>query len=322
MSDAHAAVPLAKWPFYLADLALSAIVVYIIWRLGPIEGTTDVIISIGCVFAAAWAAWISITPWLTEHRTSAQLTESTNLRSSLEQIQSVEKVADLIRQANSQWQNVQDAAGRTVTSAKEISERMKAETDEFMRFLDNANNSERAGLRLEVEKLRRMEGEWIKVTVQILDHVFAVTRAAERSGQPQLMGQMQQFQNACRDVARRIGLTPFMPAMGDAFDARTHQLPDPKFTPPGDAKIGDVLATGYTYQGQVLRRSLVMLAGEGPEPEESVEGPVAEIAQAAAASEQRSQSAAPAAPSEEEARSPKAAVTSEKKSGQEELPLR
>jgi molecular chaperone GrpE (heat shock protein) len=264
MSEAGPAVPLPKWPFYLADVVLCAIIAFVFYRLGPIEGTTDVVITVGCLLAAAWAAWLSITPWLTEHQTNAQLSESSNLKSSMEQLQSVEKVAELIRQSNSQWQNVQDAAGRTVSAAKEISDKMKTESEEFMRFLENAHNSERAGLRLEVEKLRRMEGDWIKVTVGILDHVFAITRAAERSGQANIIAQMQQFQTACRDVARRIGLAPFSPAIAEPFDPRAHQLPDAQYTPPAEAKVGDVLATGFTYQGQLLRRALVMLEGEDP----------------------------------------------------------
>lgn len=264
MSEARGAAPLAKWPFYVADLALSAVLVFVLYRLGPIEGTTDTVIAVAVVFGAAWAAWLSIVPWLNEHRGQIELSESSNLKSSLEQIKSVEKVAELIRQANLQWQTVQDSAGRTVTAAREISDKMKAETEEFMRFLDNAHNSERAGLRLEVEKLRRMEGDWIKVTVGILDHVFAITRAAERSGQQQVITQLQQFQNACRDVARRIGLAPFTPNIGEPFDNRAHQLPDPKFAPPVEARVGEVLATGFTYQGQLLRRSLVMLEGEAP----------------------------------------------------------
>jgi molecular chaperone GrpE (heat shock protein) len=255
---------LAKWPFYLADLALSAVLVFVLHRLGPIEGTTDVVIAVACVFGAAWAAWLSLIPWLNEHRAVVDLSESANLKSSLEQIKSVEKVAELIRQANLQWQSVQDSAGRTVTAAQEISDKMKSETEEFMRFLDNAQNSERAGLRLEVEKLRRMEGDWIKVTVGILDHVFAITRAAERSGQQQVASQLQQFQTACREVARRIGLAPFAPMLGETFDDRAHQLPDPKATPPAEARIGEVLATGFTYQGQLLRRSLVMIEGWDP----------------------------------------------------------
>lgn len=215
-----------------------------------------------CLVTAAAAAWISIMPWLKEHDAAVHLTDSSNLKSSLEQIKTVEKVADLIRQSNAQWQGVQEASARTVTSAREITERMKMEADEFMKFISNAHDQERAGLRLEVEKLRRMEGDWIKVAVQMLDHVFALTRAAERSGQPQLIKQLNQFQGACRDVARRMGLSTFVPSSGEPFDARGHQLPNPQMVAKEGDRVQDVLACGFTYQGQLLRRALVMLEGE------------------------------------------------------------
>jgi molecular chaperone GrpE (heat shock protein) len=290
MSDLEAARKLRKWPFYLADLVLSGIAAWVIYRSGPDAGAAHVLIILGCLLAAAWAAWLSVSPWLIEFRANAQSAESSTLSKSLAQIKDLERVADLIRQANSQWQGVQDAAGRTVSAAREISDKMKVESDEFMKFIQNAHNDERAGLRLEAEKLRRTEGDWIKVVVQILDHVFAITRAAERSGQQSLITQLTQFQNACRDAARRIGLSPFVPAAAEPFDPRAHQLPDTKFTPPENAKIGEVLATGFTYQGQLLRRALVLLenpaeaippaeeaqsiAAENPEPQEPSAEPV------------------------------------------------
>jgi molecular chaperone GrpE (heat shock protein) len=259
MSEAQAAPKLPKWPFYLADLVLSGLAAYVLTRLGPFTDTTQVVIAIGCLLAAAWGAWLSIMPWLTEYRTRSVLAESSNLKSTLEQIQSLEKVGDLIRQSNAQWQGVQDASGRTVTAAREISEKMKVETEEFMKFIDSARDQERAGLRLEVEKLRKMEGDWIKVTVQILDHIFALFRAAERSGQENLIQQLSQFQAACRDVARRMGLTPFVPAVGEKYDPRGHQLPNPPPVIDEQATIAEILAMGFTYQGQLLRRSLVLL---------------------------------------------------------------
>jgi molecular chaperone GrpE (heat shock protein) len=269
---------LKKWPFYLADLLLSAVVVFVLYRLGTFEGSSEMILVGLCLAAAAVGAWISIIPWLREHAAGLHLADSTNLKTSLEQIKQVEKVADLIRQANSQWQGVQDASIRTVASAREISDKMKIETDEFMKFMDQARDQERAGLRLEVEKLRRMEADWIKVAVQMLDHTYAIYRAAERSGQQKLIAQLGQFQNACRDVTRRLGLAPFTPALGEKFDARAHQLTDPKFTPPDDAQVGEVLATGFTYQGQLLRRSLVLLANPEPQPRAAAEESAPELA--------------------------------------------
>jgi molecular chaperone GrpE (heat shock protein) len=264
MSDDRGPARLAKWPFYLADVLLCAIIFVVLHRLGTFEGTGETVIVAVCLLAGAIAAWLSVLPWLKEHDAAVHLGESKNLKSSLEQIQTVEKVADLIRQSNAQWQGVQEASARTVNSAREITDRMKAEAEEFMKFISNAHDQERAGLRLEVEKLRRMEGDWIKTSVQILDHVFALTRAAERSGQAQLIRQLHQFQNACRDVARRMGLATFVPAAGEPFDQRAHQLTTPQATAREDDRVQDVLACGFTYQGQLLRRSLVVLESSQP----------------------------------------------------------
>ncbi len=113
-------------------------------------------------------------------------------------------------------------------------------------------------LRLEVEKLRRAEAEWLQIMIHILDHVFAVFQAAHRSGQASLADQMGQFQNSCRDAARRIGLVATLGKTGDPFDPNLHKLVD-NASPNGNAIIADTLATGYTFQGQIIRRPLVAL---------------------------------------------------------------
>ena len=63
---------------------------------------------------------------------------------------------------------------------------MTGEVRQFTEFMQKMNDSEKAALRLEVEKLRRGEGEWLQVLVRILDHVFALHAAAVRSGEPKV----------------------------------------------------------------------------------------------------------------------------------------
>ena len=279
MSDARVPSRLPKLPFYFADLVLSAIAVFILYRLGTFEGPGELGVVTAALFAAGIGAWFSIIPWLSDHRAQARVAESANLASALEQIQQVEKVADQIKYANSQWQGVQDSASRTLKAAGEISEKMRVEAQEFAAFLKGAHDQERKHLRLEVEKMKRAEADWLRVLVQIMDHVHALTQAGQRSGQAGLIGQLQQFQNACRDVARRIGLAPFAPAVGEPYEERSHQIPDSKFEPPADAKVGQVLATGYTFQGQLLRRALVLLANpeNSPAPASIPEGAAQEL---------------------------------------------
>ena len=319
MSDDREPARLAKWPFYLADLLLSAVIIFVLYQLGTFEGTGEMVIVAVCLGVAAIAAWISVVPWLREHEASVRINDSSNLRSSLEQIKSVEKIADLIRQSNTQWQGVQEASARTVTTAREITDKMKLEADEFMKFIANAHDQERAGLRLEVEKLRRMEADWIKVAVQMLDHVFALSRAAERSGHQQIIKQLQQFQNACRDVARRMGLASFVPAVGEPFDQRAHQLPNPQMTPKEGDTIQDVLASGFTYQGQLLRRSLVLLensAGDAQQPARAQEEALAAQDEAPSVSEVQ----APATIGIESDASPEPVVLDQTITGQIEEP--
>jgi molecular chaperone GrpE (heat shock protein) len=142
--------------------------------------------------------------------------------------------------------------------ARDITDRMSAELREFTAFLQKANDSEKATLRLETEKLRRAEGDWLGVLVHILDHVFALTRAAERSGQQNLIAQHSQFQNACRDASRRVGLSVVLATPGEPFDGQRHQLPEGGEVPAG-ASIGEVLATGFTLQGKLIRPVMVRL---------------------------------------------------------------
>jgi molecular chaperone GrpE (heat shock protein) len=74
-----------------------------------------------------------------------------------------------------------------------------------------------------------------------------------------LIEQLGNFQTACRDVARRIGLVPFTPAVNDRFDSKCHESSDSQAMPVTDARVRDTIATGFTYQGKLLRPALVSL---------------------------------------------------------------
>src|SRR5204862_3437316 len=105
-------------------------------------------------------------------------------------------------------------------------------------------------LRLEVEKLRRAEQDWVQVLVRMLDHIYALHQGALRSSHPNVASQVGSFQNACRDVARRVGLSSFTAQESEPFDSQRHQLIDDKVKPPADALVAETLATGFTFQGK------------------------------------------------------------------------
>ena len=182
-------------------------------------------------------------------------------------VTNLKKYSAQIASATDQWARVQETtkgdSEKIVAAAKEITERMATEIREFNEFQVKLNDTEKGALRLEVEKLRRAEGEWLQVVVRILDHVFALHNAAARSGQPELAENVGQFQNACRDAARRVGLTPFHAAPEEKFDAQKHRAHGVENSP-ADGVVAEMLAPGLTFQGRLIRPVLVRLQEAAP----------------------------------------------------------
>jgi len=245
---------LNKVPFLLADALLLGVAGYV-----AIEGQhplslVELLVMVGAVAAGAVVA---ILPFLVEYRALTRMAESELLSATIRQLNNLEAIARNVTAATSQWQGVQSMAAQTNKSSKEIADQMSQEVSGFTEFLKKANDSERVTLRLEVDKLRRVEGEWLQVVVGILDHVSALHRAASQSGQPALVQQMGAFQHACRDIARRVGVSLLEARPGEEFDAERHRLPSPDAETPEEAVVDDALAPGIAFQGRLLRPAIV-----------------------------------------------------------------
>ena len=255
MTSESAKPALPIWPFLLVDalfLGLAGLIFNLSHR--PLLAWEA-----WCIVACtAGGAWSIVTPFLRRDTTAQAFAQTQTLGDAVAQIQKLETLATQISDATGQWQGVQEHATSTANTARELAESMAAEAKSFTEFLEKADQTEKSHLRLEVDKMRRAEGEWLQVLTRILDHVFALFQAASRSGQPNLAEQINQFQEACRETARRIGLMPVVSQPGDVFDSKIHQLMNEE-PAPENAVIVDTLATGYTYQGQLIRRSLVTI---------------------------------------------------------------
>ena len=267
MSD-RSETRLARWPSVLPFLIGAAVLDYFAWWVvQKSEHPINIWMAVLVLVSVAGAAWASVFPFITDAQNATKLDELDKLQSAANQIQNLEKVAIQITIATAQWQNVQEHNAKAIESAKQVSEEMSQEALRFADFMKKANDSEKATLRLEVEKLKRAETDWLQVLVRVLDHVYALHRAAKHSGQQTLIEQLAHFQNACRDAARRIGLVAFAPAAGDGFEPGQHQTADGRKDIPDDAKIFETVATGYTFQGQMLRPALVLIdAPKAPLP--------------------------------------------------------
>lgn len=224
----------------------------------------------------AIGAWLGVWPFVLRQRAVLAHAERAGLMDAASRIQQLEEVVNRIERAAGQWQAADEHANRAVQAAREIGDRITAETHGFKVFLEQAQHVERQHLQLEVSKLRRAESEWLQTTVRILDHVHALYAAAQRSGQARLVEQLAAFQQACRDAARRIGLVQHVAAPETTFDPNVHQLLDPKAALPDQPIVSDVIAPGYTFQGQWLRRIVVRVAaGDGRDSEPAPVGAVA-----------------------------------------------
>lgn len=264
----------AKLPFYAADAVLFGLAWFVYYQSKlPLEFVSQALIT-ACVVLAAC---LGVLPFVLEYRTATKLAEADALTTVLSHVQHLEKIDGHIREATGQWQNVQTESGKTVAAAKAIAEHISSEAKAFTEFMQRANDSEKAALRLESEKLRRAESEWLQVVVRMLDHVFALHQGALRSTQPALIEQTGHFQNACREVARRVGLVPFAPSQADRFDPARHQLIQGEDGKAAEgAAIAETIASGYTFQGQMLRPALVRLqAANGGQSAESPAVPAA-----------------------------------------------
>jgi len=257
---------LPKWPFFLGNVVLVGLACLIFAQSIPPMSRSQTVLFL---LAGTLVSLLAISPFLFGYLAAAKLVATSGMVSTVEQIRHLELLAVQISAATAQWQLVQEYSASTVTAAREISDKMVTEAAAFTEFLQKTNDGEKSSLRLEVEKLRRVEAEWLQVIVRLLDHTYALFKAAERSGQPGLIEQMGHFQNSCRDVTRRIGLVPFAPATDEPFDPDRHQPSGSESDPVSGARVLEAVATGYTYQGRLLRPALVTL--ENPRSAEGME---------------------------------------------------
>jgi molecular chaperone GrpE (heat shock protein) len=247
-----------KLPFLIINALLLAFACFIVWRSPhPIS----ILEASMCIAACSVGAIVGVIPFILDYRAMGKIIEVNALGAVSEKIQSLEKVSGQITSASNQWvfvqESVQVEAAKTAATAKQIFDKMAEEVRQFSEFMQKINDTEKATLRLEVEKLHRAEGEWLQVLVRIMDHVFSLHVAAVRSGEAKFAEPITQFQNACRETTRRLGLTPYVAEPDEPFNADRHQAVGSREQPPEGVVVTETVATGYTFQGKLLRPALV-----------------------------------------------------------------
>ena len=252
-----------KMAFFLGDALLLGVALVI-----TLEAPHPLPLNHALLLTAAVAngAILFIIPFVLEYKATVRLYEAAELRTAAEQFEDLEATQRLIHQASGQWQTVQEHCNKAVAAANDVVAKMSAERKEFESFSQQASDSERAHLRLELEKHRRMEGEWLEVLVFICDNVYAIHQAGLRSGQTAYAEQLSKFQHVIRDAVRRVGLTPHEAQAGELFDEQKHQPVDPAQPIAPGTPIAETVATGFTFQGQGIRRIIVAAQTSAPAP--------------------------------------------------------
>jgi molecular chaperone GrpE (heat shock protein) len=215
-------------------------------------------IAAGCV---TLGAILGVLPFYLDYRAVEKALAASALGAVAEKIQNLEKISEQIHAATNHWaviqETVQVEAGKTSATAKQMADQMAVEARQFSEFMQKMNDSEKATLRLEVEKLRRAEGDWLQMLVRIFDHVFALHTGAVRTGDQRFIEPIANFQNACRETVRRLGLVPFVAEPDEPFDATRHQVAGKPEKIPDAAVVSETIGAGFTFQGKLLRPALV-----------------------------------------------------------------
>jgi molecular chaperone GrpE (heat shock protein) len=250
-----------KVPFILGGVMLIAFAYYFVLYAPHTVSHWE--IAATCVASVAFGAALGVFPYVLDYWAIGKVIEVNALGAVADKIEHLDQFCAQISAATGRWAAVQEFVGenaeKTATAARQIADKMSAEVREFSEFMKKMSDSEKTTLRVEVEKLRRAEAEWVQTQVRILDHIFALHVAAVRSNQPKFAEQIAQFQNACRGTVRRIGLVSIVGEPNEPFNPERHQLPDTKQKPADGSVISETIASGYTFQGRLLRPALVRI---------------------------------------------------------------
>lgn len=255
---------LPLWPFFILDVLFLGLA-YLLFKnmrqpLGAPEAAEIILCAIG-------AAICFSLPFLRRNANETALAQAEAVADAVKEIKKLDSLAQQINFATTQWQGVQEHATKTVDASREVADCMAAEAKSFVEFLKKANENEKAHLRVEVDKLRRAEGQWLEVVVRLIDNVYALNQAAIQSGKANLINQIGQFHKNCLESTRKVGLVPIAAETGAAYDANAHDLFEGE-KPDDKAKVAQTVACGYTFQGQSVRKPIVTLQTNKPSEKE------------------------------------------------------
>lgn len=123
-----------KWPFFLGDAIMLGLAFFIYWQGAAPLPLAEILAGSLCVLLGALLA---VTPFVMEYRALLKTIEVSALGGAMEKIQNLETLSAHIGSATSHWELAHEAAEKTSTSARQISEQMAIELKDFKEFLQD-----------------------------------------------------------------------------------------------------------------------------------------------------------------------------------------
>ena len=249
-------VSVPKWPFLMADIIFIGLGY---WISTLIQGEPQSWQIISILVCAVLGAGFAVAPFYFEYRAEAKAVEIAQLTTVAKEIGKMEAVAQQIADASENWASVQSTSEQTAKLAEEIASGMAVTVKDHDEFMAKANTEELNTLKLEVNKLRRVEADWANTLVGVLDLVYRLEQSAQASGKEQFIQTVTQFQGQCREVARRVGLVAFEAEKDSAYNPDEHALPEGEQA--GDnASVTQTRLPGFRLQGKLVRKPLVAVS--------------------------------------------------------------
>lgn len=249
-------VSVPKWPFLMADIIFIGLGY---WISTLIQGEPQSWQIISILVCAVLGAGFAVAPFYFEYRAEAKAVEIAQLTTVAKEIGKMEAVAQQIADASENWASVQSTSEQTAKLAEEIASGMAVTVKDHDEFMAKANTEELNMLKLEVNKLRRVEADWANTLVGVLDLVYRLEQSAQASGKEQFIQTVTQFQGQCREVARRVGLVAFEAEKGATYNPDEHALPEGEQA--GDnASVTQTRLPGFRLQGKLVRKPLVAVS--------------------------------------------------------------
>src|SRR5665213_3650027 len=157
MTESKSSLP--WWPFLAVDaLFLGLAALFLRQGHTPLLWWEAVLL-LACVAAGAACCLL---PFLRRNEDEQALAQARLLADAMNQFQKINEVAAQIAGATHQWREFRLQADEIGASTKSLAGSISAEAKAFSEFLQKANDSEKGHLRLEAEKLRRAETEWLQ----------------------------------------------------------------------------------------------------------------------------------------------------------------